>query len=238
MFDRSKAKKALSRLFGHQPVADLPAIERAIGTRSRATVFRILSEIGYRTSCSHAGRYYTLKAVPRFDEKGLWMHGEILFSRFRTLRSTIVHFLDAAKAGHTHAELEATFHLRLHDTLHALVKEKQIGRVAIEGLYVYVSADRSRSKRQVTARRRSLEGSGEPATLPNRAAIIDVLLAFIHHPREDPVAIASILEREGKPIPISEIRAVFQAYALGKKKPRHRARGRERGAISTPGRDP
>ena len=227
MLDRSKAQRALSRLFNRQSVAELPTIESVLGTTSRASVFRILSEIGYRTSCSHAGRYYTLEDVPHFDEDGLWAYGEILFSKHRTLRAAIVHFVDVAPAGHTHAELQARLRLRVHDTLHDLVEEKLIGRAAIEDLYIYVSARRVKARKQVSARRRLLEEPPKHATLPNRSVIIDVLLAFIHHQREDSVALASILERDGKHVSPFEIHAVFERYGLGKKKRRRGTGGRK-----------
>ncbi len=234
MLDRSKTQRALARLFSRQSVADLPSIESVLGTTSRASVFRILSEIGYRTSYSHAGRYYTLEDVPRFDEDGLWAYGEILFSKHRTLRATIVHFVDAAPAGQTHSELQARVRLRVHDTLHDLLEQKLIGRAAIDDLYVYVSARRVKARRQVSSRRRLLEQCPKHATLPNRSVIIDVLLAFIHHQREDPVALASILERDGKRISPFEIHAVFEKYGLGKKKRRRGTGGRKGGVVPPP----
>ena len=90
MSTRRDTRRRLDRLFKRTPIADLPTIQRALETTSRTTVFRTLSEIGYRTSYSHAGRYYTLDEIPRFDEDGLWVHGEALFSKYRTLRATIV----------------------------------------------------------------------------------------------------------------------------------------------------
>ena len=235
MLDRSKAQRALSRLFNRQAVADLPSIENVLGTTSRASVFRILSVIGYRTSYSHAGRYYTLEDVPRFDEDGLWAYGEVLFSKHRTLRATIVHFVDVAPAGQTHAELQARLRLRVHDTLHDLVAEKLIGRAALEELYVYVSARRVKARKQASARRRLLEQPPKHATLPNRSVVIDVLLAFIHHQRADPVALASILERDGTRVSPPEIHAVFEKYGLGKKKRHRGAGGRKGGAVPPPG---
>jgi hypothetical protein len=225
MLDRLKAQKALRRHFDRHLVADLPGLQNILGTTSRATVFRVLSQLGYWTSYSHAGRYYTLEAVPRFDELGLWAHGEILFSKYRTLRATVVHFTNVAPAGQTHAELQSRLRLRVHDTLHDLVEDKEIGRAAIEDLYVYVSSQRNRGRRQIIARRKLLQQRPRHGSLPSRDATIDVLLAFIRHPREDPVTLASLLELEGKHLSASEIHAVFETYGLGKKK-RPRGAGR------------
>jgi len=218
MLDRPGAERALSRLFNRQPVADLPCIKKVLGTKSRATVSRILCEVGYLTSYSHAGRYYTLDRIPRFDDDGLWAYGEILFSEHRTLRSTIVHFVDAAPAGQTHAELQGRLHIRIHDTLRDLLEDELIGRTALEDLYIYVNSNRRKAQRQISARRRLLHRSPKNVSMPNRNAIIDVLHTFIQHPREDLVTLATLLEREGKRVSLSEIQAVFEKYGLGKKK--------------------
>jgi len=92
-------------------------IQRVLGTTSRTTVFRVLSEAGYLTSYSYAGRYYTLKEIPQFDTQGLWSYGEALFSKYGTLRATIVRFVQDAAAGQTHGELRERLRLRVHDTL-------------------------------------------------------------------------------------------------------------------------
>jgi hypothetical protein len=52
------------------------------------TVFRRLREVGYRTSFTHRGQYYTLAERPEFDASGLWFHGDIGFSRSGTLKET------------------------------------------------------------------------------------------------------------------------------------------------------
>jgi hypothetical protein len=218
MLDRADAERALTRLFNRQTVADLPCIKKVLGTNSRATVSRILSDVGYLTSYSHTGRYYTLDRIPRFDGDGLWVCGEILFSKHRTLRSTIVHFVDAAPAGQTHAELQGRLHIRVQDTLCNLLEDQLIGRTTLEDLYVYVSSNRPKAQRQISARRKLLREGPKNVSLPNRNAIIDVLHKFIQHPREDPVTLATLLESEGKHVSLAEIQAVFEQYGLGKKK--------------------
>lgn len=238
MLDRADAEKALSRLFNRQPVADLPCLKKVLGTNSRATVSRILSEVGYLTSYSHAGRYYTMERIPRFDDDGLWAYGEILFSKHRTLRATIVHFVNAASAGQTHAELQGRLRIRVQDTLRDLLEDKLIGRTAIEDLYVYVNSNRVGAQRQISARRRLLQQCLKHASLPNKNAIIDVLRTFIHHPRDDPITLATLLDREGKRVSPFEIQAVFEKYGLGKKKRPRGSGGPEGGAVPARRRNP
>lgn len=226
MLDRDQVRHQLSQLFARTPVADLPTLQATLATTSRTTVFRILSETGYLTSYSHAGRYYTLGDIPQFDADGLWAHGDILFSRHHTLRRTIVHFVEGAAAGQTQAELQAKLRLRVHDTLYALVQANQITRTELERLYLYLSADRQRARAQLGERRHLVEGLPKLPPLPEPALIIEVLLGVIHHPRLDPMALASRLRQQGKAIAPDQVAAVFAAYGVKKTAPSRSRRSR------------
>ena len=113
--------EAVQRLFRRKPVAILDQLQRALGSSER-TVFRVLDRVGYVTSYSHAGRYYTLKSIPAFDEHGLWFYGEVRFSARGTLRATLGFLIREAPGGHTHEEVAALVGLRVHNTLTRLVE--------------------------------------------------------------------------------------------------------------------
>ncbi len=224
MPERQAARQeALERLFRRRPVADLKTLQRALGTTSRTTVFRALCVVGYLTSYSHAGRYYTLESVPRFDPDGLWAHGGVLFSKYRTLRATIVQLVNYASAGHTHEELQVRLQLRVHDTLRDLVDDAELGRTEIDRLYLYVSVEPATAEAQVAERRRRLAPPPVPApsTLLDPSIVIEVLLAFIHHPKPNAAVIASLLQAQGK-ASRAQVEAVWARYQLGKKKPASR----------------
>jgi len=232
MLDRTEARRRLLRLLKRKPIADIGILKRVLGTPSRTTVFRVLSEVGYLTSYSHAGRYYTLSDIPSFDADGLWCHGEVLFSRERTLRATVLQFVDTAPAGQTHAELEARLRLRVHDTLLDLVQTNKIGRLTLEDLYLYVSAKRGKARSQVSRRRQLLEAQPVtvPTPTPDPTVVIEVLLAFTHQPRGDPASVEACLKKAGKAISREQIDAIFARHGLGKKKRPRGVGGRERRA--------
>src|SRR5208282_2525717 len=69
-------------------IATLDEMKQALGTPVDLTVFRKLKPLGYLTSYSHRGRYYTLLEIARFDEHGLWSQADVWFSRFGTLLAT------------------------------------------------------------------------------------------------------------------------------------------------------
>jgi hypothetical protein len=230
----NKSGEALERLFREKPVADLKTLQRALDTTSRTTVFRALRRRGYLTSYSHAGRYYTLRAIPAFDSRGLWFYGEVRFSSHGTLRATIVIVVKRAPAGHTHEELEVILGLRVHDTLRSLVEAKEIGRERIDAVYVYVDTDPEHAAAQLARRQgaaRAQPASVEPA--PSRppppppldlARVVDVLLAVIHAPRDDARTIAARLRASGLAVEVEQVQAVFTQYGIEKKTARSRSR--------------
>jgi len=131
----------LNRLFHRKRAVLLDDLRAALGTRSRTTIFRILKAVGYFTSYSHTGRYYTLERIPKFDRWGLWAWRGIGFSSRGTLRAASIHLIDQSPAGQTHEELEHRLGLRVYDTLRSLVEAGLITRERFEDVYLYLSAD-------------------------------------------------------------------------------------------------
>lgn len=222
----SRWTQALANLFRRKPVATLPELQRSLGSSAR-TALRALSRMGYLTSYSHAGRYYTLSHIPAFDATGLWLHGEICFSRHRTLRATVVVLVERSSAGHTHEELQALLRLRVHDTLRSLVADKALSRERATGVYVYLHPDGEVAGAQM-ARRRELAARSTPLPRPPAAHldpvhVIDVLVAVIHAPKDDARAIAAGLRAAGLAVSDEQVEAVFAQYELEKKTARSRS---------------
>jgi len=226
MANRADARARLQRLFRHTPVVDLAALRRALDTTSRTTVFRALSDLGYMTSCSHAGRYYTLADIPSFDDEGLWVHGDALFSRHGTLRATLVNLVDVASAGRTHAEFQARLRLRVHDTLRDLVKAEEIGREQIERIFLYVAIDPKTAAAQVLGRRRALEAPTSPPAPPGPVVVIEVLVEIIHDAkvRADPAAIVRQLAARGINVTVDQVEEVLGEHGIQKKRAPSRSR--------------
>jgi hypothetical protein len=183
--------------------------------------------MGYLTSYSHAGRYYTLGDVPRFDATGLWFHGEVRFSKHRTLRATVVVLVKESPAGHTHEELEAVLQLRVHDTLRSLVEKKTLGRERVTGVYLYLHPNRDVAAVQLTRRREiaSSAPSAPPPAVPlDPTRIIEVLVAVIQAPKDDARAIAARLRARGLALTADQVERVLTGYGLEKKTARSRSR--------------
>ena len=211
-------RRGLEKLFDRKPVAQITELRRALGVRSRTTVFFALKATGYLTSYSHEGRYYTLGRIPKFDAHGLWAVGGIRFSMHGTLRATIVVLVCAASAGCTHEELTKLLGLRVHDTLRSLVETHSLGREQVQAVYVYLDPDADHAEAQIAERRRKTAEpvQGIPPPLdPTR--VIDVLLAVIHAPKDEARAITARLRAAGLAVSDEQVEAVFAQYKLEKK---------------------
>jgi hypothetical protein len=68
---------------------------------SRITALRALKKHGYFSSYNFNSKYFTLKEVPNFDVDGLWSYGQIHFSRFGTLKKTIISLIENSPTGFT-----------------------------------------------------------------------------------------------------------------------------------------
>lgn len=141
-----------SFLEGHK-IGTLEELKEALGTSSTMTVFRKLKPLGYQTSYSHRGKYYTLSRTPRFNEQGLWEYDSVWFSRYGHLLDTSEHFVEVADAGVTTVELQDLLHVEVQEPLLHLYRAKRIEREKIDNLYVYLSADVGQRRRQLLRRR-------------------------------------------------------------------------------------
>ena len=113
--------------------ATLDELKQALGTSVDVTVFRKLKPLDYLTSYSHRGRYYTLREIARFDDKGLWSQTDIWFSQAGTLLATAETFVNRSPRGYFADELARVLHVEVQDALHQLAQQRRITRPLVSG---------------------------------------------------------------------------------------------------------
>jgi len=145
--------EAVRALLHRQQITTLAELKAALDTTATMTVFRTLKAVGYRTSYSHRGRYYTLAEIPRFDAQGLWSHRAVWFSRDGSLLATAQRFVEEAAAGVTASELDALLHVEAKEPLLTLVRRGHIAREPLGGRYVYFTGEPGRRREQRLRRR-------------------------------------------------------------------------------------
>lgn len=147
----------LAKFFQEKKIATMAELKQALGTEVDVTVFRKLKPLGYRSSYSHRGRYYTLERIARFDEHGLWACRGVHFSRHGTLIRTAEALIHSSERGCFASELEQVLQVRVKDPLRKLSHEGRVAREPLAGRYLYCSPDPKRRQQQLLARRLAAE---------------------------------------------------------------------------------
>lgn len=210
----------LRRIFRHARILEMQSLEARL-ERSRRSLFRDLTAVGYHTSYTHGGRYYTLAEIPDFDEWGLWFHRDVGFSRAGTLKQTVAGLIEAVPDGRTHAELQHLLRVRIHNTLLELVRGGRIGRGRYKGALLYVSADHERGAEQLERRgegdRALSEIFGEPTTEEAIEVLAETLRGVGEIP--PPGMVAQRLAARDVRISAHRVQQVFATHGLvaGKK---------------------
>lgn len=216
MLDKTASTRVLKRLFNRFPVSDLDMLSRTLKTNSRMSIFRRLREIGYFSSYTHAGRYYTLVHIPQFDDYGLWIHQGIGFSRVGTLKATIVELVDRAPSGLAHIELNHLLRVKVQNTLLTLVRESRVHRARIDRAYLYVSAETGKAAEQISRRRGQLADKPKRITELSTTTVIEVLIETIHAGQVHiaPMLVAQRLSTRGVPVTAKQVEQVFARYSI------------------------
>ncbi|MBC8392307.1 MAG: hypothetical protein H8E17_07060 [Deltaproteobacteria bacterium] len=212
-------QKKVENLLRKRRVVTMSDLCEVIGSSSRMTVFRRLREIEYVSSYTHAGRYYTLYDIARFDSDGIWFYDDIGFSQNGSLKNTVTYLVHNGDAGKFHSDLERQLRVRVHNVLLDLVRTKQIGRTKFEGQYLYLSTDKARSTEQIEQRDKLSVQARRIPDFISEPIVIEVLAEVIRqskrHPRADQVA--SALAMRGLPIAGNDVMTVFDHYDIEKK---------------------
>ena len=214
-------QKKIENLLRKHRVVTMSDLCEVIGSSSRMTVFRRLREIEYVSSYTHAGRYYTLYDIARFDSDGIWFYDDIGFSQNGSLKNTVTYLVDNGDGGKFHSDLQRQLRVRVHNVLLDLVRSKQIKRIKFEGQYLYLSTDKVRSTKQIEQRDKLSMQARRISVFISESMVIEILAEVIRqskrHPRADQVA--SALAMRGLPIVESDVTTVFDHYDIEKKIP-------------------
>lgn len=122
------------------------------GTSVSMTIFRMLKELDYISSCSHRGKYYSLNDLAEYDNLGLWRPNGILFSKYGNLIDTVEQLVCHSKTGYTSAELRAVLTVEVKEPLMQLWVETKLERHEFDDVYVYTSAETTRKRQQLILR--------------------------------------------------------------------------------------
>ena len=177
LYDAQDAVKLLEE----RRIATLAELKGALGTRVDVTVFRRLKPLGYSTSYSHRGKYYTLDSIAEFDDRGLWSFNGVGFSKDGTLLSTAERLVCEARAGYVASELKEILGVGVKEALVGLVRRGRLTREPIAGVYLYCSPDPPTRRRQIMERglREAQTGFHEWATSDETKAALVLFVSLL-----------------------------------------------------------
>jgi len=216
MLTKSESLKSLQKFCLKQQVVNMNALSKILQTKSRMSIFRRLKEIGYFSSFSHAGKYYTLTNIPQFDENGLWFHQEIGFSQFGTLKATIIELVCGSSAGLTHLELSQLLRIKVYNSLLDLVKTGMVGRERMEKSFLYVAQEHDKATEQINRKRTATAESVKDVTVISDTIVIEVLIETIHAGRIEisPSLVTKRLTNRGILVANKQVEQIFKQYGI------------------------
>ncbi len=225
MLPPKESQTVLNKIFRKKYIVNLDDLFKILDTQSRMSVFRRMKPMGYLTSFTHAGRYYTLPGIPEFDTFGLWFYQDIGFSRTGTLKSTIVDIIHSSEAGMTPTETINLLRLKvpnsLHNALHGLVKNNEIKRHRLHDLPVYTSIDSDKVLQQIAVRREKIKSRSRIPDVPSMEMTITVLVEAIKAGQVivPPSTVSARLNARGMAVTVLQVEQILSQYDLqaGKK---------------------
>ena len=213
--DKSDSKKSqMIHLFNLQNCLTLKYLSTSLNYSGRSAQ-RLLKKIGYYTSFTHNGKWYTLESIPVFDNNGLWFYQGIGFSIYRNLNATIRRLIDDSSKGLTAVDLSTTLSTSCSPVLNRLYKTNKIDRVKINRGFVYLSIDHTIKSRQVAC----LEKSHNFQRISD-AYTITILIEFIRNPNRSFEELASYLNEKRIFCSADTIKRIFISFGLEKKIPK------------------
>jgi len=216
----STISAGIYRLLKANRLMTISELSVELNHRARSSLFRDLQKIATLSSYTHAGKYHALESTPKFDSAGLWFYQGIGFSKCNTLKATIINLIQLSNIGQTHKELNDLLKIKTHNTLKQLVETRQISRKQLpNNRYVYLHADKVKSKQQFELRLSMKTGSLTNISAPSQSVTIAVLAELIRHHRleAEPTIITHLLKHSGLDISIRTVEHVVEYYQIKKK---------------------
>jgi hypothetical protein len=199
--------------FREQQVLTLPALAEALHC-SPITAHRRLKEWKAYTSYNLHGQYHTLPSIPVFNAYGIWQWGTVLFSRYGTMKQTVITLVRSSPQGLDHEQLEhilgvnPKYNLAQYAEIPGITKEQHRGRI------IYFSDDPQMYTKQ---KRKSVPPPQSLQKLPDDALTILILVTRIQHPGMTCEQLTEQLEAQGHSVSLKDIAALFAHYGIDKK---------------------
>lgn len=205
----------LLALFSEQPCWMIEPLATEL-QYSIPSVRRFLAEVGYYSSFTHNGGWYTLRSIPSFGRDGVWFCRDIGFSRAGSLTSTLIDLIHRSPSGMNAEQLGAKLRCRCHSVLVQMCRQERLQRQKLGRSYVYLAVD----PHIAAVQRQFMAMRSEPVIqLPAEIAVL-VLAEFIRNPELSFEQLARAISRnKSVTIEVAQIERLFEQHGLKKTTP-------------------
>ena len=199
------------------PFCQTPMLDdQAAGCRdalSIPSVRRFLAEIGYYSSFTHNGGWYTLHSIPRFRRDGLWFYNDIGFSRAGSLTKTLVALIARSPAGMSAEMLGEKLLCRCHAVLVNLWRRGKVQRQKMGRCHIYFAVD----PHIAAGQRQALTMQNLPQVQFSAEIAVLVLAEFIRSPSSSFEQLAEKISRSKQvTVNAEQIEKLFDQHGLKK----------------------
>ena len=170
------------------------------------------------SSYTHTGQYHALTRLAKFDEDGLWFFRDVGFSRYGTLKRSLVHMITHSSAGMTHREMKKLFRVEVQKPLTELVSINAVSRQLLPGrIHVYLSVHEASVAQW---ERRFAIGDKALEVLPAESIRIEILVEVIRAPERslDEKVLGPLLRKRGVLVKDEAVRYMLAYYDIKKKR--------------------
>lgn len=181
------------------------------------TVQRMIIPVDTIRSYDHNGRYFSLEKLARFNSMGIWEYNNIHFSRFGTLKNTLVTIINNSSQGMDASQIKDVLGMDTRSFLFQYKDVSGIKREKVGSHYVYFSSEPGQLSKQLSNRKQGLASMAQ-APLEGTAAI-SVLVETIKHPDFTFEQLSKHLGKQGIKIKPEIIEDFFLFYGIEKKTP-------------------
>lgn len=202
----------IASLFAKHPCWTIKPLAAAM-QYSISSVRRFLAEIGYYSSFTHNGGWYTLHSIPRFRRDGLWFYNDIGFSRAGTLTNTLIALISRSPAGMSAEMLGEKLFCRCHAVLVNLWRRGKVQRQKTGRCHIYFAID----PHIAAAQRHALAMKNLPEVQFSAEIAVQVLVEFIRSPSSSFEQLAEKISRSKKiTVNADQIQKLFDQHGLKK----------------------
>lgn len=199
--------KVIEDLFNVHKVLTISELAQHL-TCSEITARRRLHHVGYFSSYNHNSRYYTIKALTKFDHHGIWCHNNICFSKLGTLKRTITHLIDNSPSGMTVSQISNILRIKCYAPLNLFYKNGYFNRIKHEKQFIYLSKQENIYQQQLDYYKHADDLKPQTA--------IQLLVAYINNPNATCQQLSQTLLQKHFQVTAEAIHSFFEKHGVKK----------------------